>query len=75
MRRLAIIDHDTHTLYVDDVDEEELEEYYNGDEQAYIDDNYALLNNYSWDWITDATYYKKTYETGVEIDFDKLIEE
>ena len=75
MRRLAIIDHDTHTLYVDDVDEKELEEYYDGDEQAYIEDNYALLNNYSWDWITDAIYYKKMYETGIDIDFDKLIEE
>ena len=75
MRRLAIIDHDTHTLYVDDVDEKELEENYKGDEQAYIEDNYALLNNYSWDWITDAIYYKKMYETGIDIDFDKLIEE
>ena len=75
MRRLAIIDHDTHTLYVDDVDEKELEENYKGDEQAYIEDNYALLNNYSWDWITDAIYYKKMYETGINIDFDKLIEE
>ena len=74
MRRLAIIDHDTHTLYVDDVDEKELEEYYDGDEQAYIEDNYALLNNYSWDWITDAVYYKKMYETGIDIDFDKLID-
>jgi len=75
MRRLAIIDHDTHTLYVDDVDEKELEENYKGDEQAYIEDNYVLLNNYSWDWVTDAIYYKKMYETGIDIDFDKLIEE
>jgi len=75
MRRLAIIDHDTHTLYVDDVDEKELEENYKGDEQAYIEDNYVLLNNYSWDWVTDAIYYKKMYEIGIDIDFDKLIEE
>ena len=75
MRRLAIIDHDTHTLYVDDVDEKELEENYKGDEQAYIENNYALLNNYSWDWVTDGIYYKKMYETGIDIDFDKLIEE
>ena len=57
MRRLAIIDNATHTLYIEDVNEQELEEKYNGEEQAYIDDNYTFEGDYySWDWIVDAEY-------------------
>ena len=53
MRRIAIIDHTNHTLFVEDINEEILEGQYGGDEQIYIDDNYNL-KEYSWDWITDA---------------------
>lgn len=54
MERLAIIDHDNHVVYFEDVTEEALAKY-NGDEQAYIDDNYDI-ENYSWDYITGAYY-------------------
>ena len=41
MERLAIIDHDRHRLFIEDVNDEMLAKY-NGEEQAYIDDNYNL---------------------------------
>lgn len=55
MTKIAIIDHDTHSLYIEDIPDDILEKY-NGSEQAYIDDNYDV-ENYSWDYIVDALYY------------------
>lgn len=71
MRRIAIIDHFTHELMVEDINEQELETKYDGDEQAYIHDNYELEGDYSWDWITDAQYFSKDGDT-IEIDFDEI---
>lgn len=53
--RIAIIDHDEHALFVEDIDDELLEREYNGSEQAYIDDNYDM-ENYSWDYIVYSKY-------------------
>lgn len=69
MIRLAIIDNDTHTLYVDDVPQEEIDKC--GGEQEYIDEYYAL-DNYSWDYIVDAAYYPMGQEKPKEIDFSKI---
>ena len=55
-RRICIINHETHEVYFEDIDVNELNKKYDGDEQAYIDDNYDLTD-YSWDWITDVIYY------------------
>lgn len=74
MRRLAIINHDDHTLFVESVSEDELDGKYGGDEQEYINANYPLLENYSWDWITDAEYIGVGQSMPVEIDFDELEE-
>ena len=54
MERIAIIDHDNHTLWIEDINDENLEKY-NGSEQDYIDDNYNLVN-YDWDYIVDTRY-------------------
>lgn len=67
MRRIAIINHVTHGLYIEDIDEKELEEKYNGDEQAYIEDNYDL-EDYSWDWITDIIYFPKEDKTPIDFE-------
>lgn len=72
MRRLAIINHADHTLMVEDVNENELQDNYGGDEQKYIDDNYTFEGDYSWDWITDAEYYKEGESNPIEIDFDEI---
>ena len=71
MRRLAIIDHDNHALYIEDINEEILEGQYGGDEQLYIDDNYSL-KNYSWDWITDAQYFLEFEKTPIEINLEDI---
>ena len=71
MRRIAIIDHTTHTLFVEDINERILEGQYGGDEQMYIDDNYNL-KDYSWDWITDAEYFTESEKTPIEINFEDI---
>ena len=57
MTRIAIIDHADHRLYVEDINNDVLNaEPYEGDLQAYIDDNYTFEGDYSWDYIVGATY-------------------
>ena len=73
MRRIAIIDHSSHELMVEDINEEVLESQYNGDEQAYIDENYTFEGDYSWDWITDAQYFPEGQSEPVEVEFTELI--
>lgn len=70
MERLAIIDHDNHELFIDDVADETLAKY-NGEEEAYIKDTYPVLVNYSWDYVTDATYYVSD-DDPIDIDFEKI---
>ena len=71
MTRIAIIDHDEHHLFVEDITDEMLEKY-NGDEQAYIDDNYDL-ENYSWDYIVNADYISADYFNQIEIKFERML--
>jgi hypothetical protein len=73
MRRIAIIDHSDHELFIEDVNEQELEEKYGGDEQKYIDENYTFEGDYSWDWITDAEYIPEGESTPMEVDFAELL--
>jgi hypothetical protein len=73
MRRIAIIDHNEHELLVEDVNEQELQEKYGGDEQAYIDDNYTFEGDYSWDWITDTQYFPEGDPDPLEIEFKDFI--
>lgn len=68
--RVAIIDHDNHALYVEDIPNSEIEKY--GGEEEYIIDNFTLGEHWSWDYIVDATYYSKDCEDGIEINFKKL---
>ena len=56
MERIAIIDHEEHALFLEDVDEDILQEKYNGEEEAYIKDRYDLSDNWSWDYITSIWY-------------------
>lgn len=73
MERIAIIDHDNHTLFVEDIDEDILQERYNGSEENYIEDNY-YIGSYSWDYVTDAEYIPASpYKDQIEINFEELI--
>ena len=69
--RIAIIDHDSHMLFVEDINDEILEGQYGGQEQNYIDDNYSL-REYSWDYIVDAQYFPEMEKDPIEIDFENL---
>lgn len=73
MRRIAIIDHFSHELMVEDINEQELQEKYGGDEQAYIDDNYTFEGDYSWDWITDTQYFPEGDPDPIEVEFKDFI--
>jgi len=57
MERIAIIDHALHNLFIEDIDEDMLQEKYGGEEEAYIKDNYTLHEPWSWEYITCITYY------------------
>ena len=72
MRRIAIIDHTNHTLFVEDIDEYELLNKYGDDEQKYIDDNYTFEGEYSWDWITSAQYFTNFDKTPIGINFEDI---
>lgn len=72
MYRLVIIDHDNHVVYFEDVTEDALAKY-NGDEQAYIDDNYGI-ENYSWDYITGSYYIDCEDQYPREMNIKKSIE-
>ena len=67
--RIAVIDNESHTLFVEDINDEILEGQYGGDEQLYIDDNYSL-KDYSWDYIVDTQYIPEGDKTPVEINFE-----
>jgi len=71
MRRIAIINHATKTLFVEDVNEEELIEKYEDDEQKYIEANYGL-EEYSWDWITDTEYFPESKKIPIEVNFEDI---
>ena len=55
MKRLVIIDHAAHTLFIEDVTDEQLAKY-NGEEEAYIKDNYTFEGDWSWEYVTDIEY-------------------
>ena len=74
MRRIAIIDHTNHILFVEDINEEILESQYGGDEQVYIDNSYNL-KDYSWDWISDAQYIPEFEKDPIEINFEDIGDE
>ena len=50
MERIAILDHDEHKLYVEDIDEDVLNNQYWGEEERYIRDNYDM-EHFSWEYI------------------------
>ena len=53
--RIVIIDHDTHQVFIEDIDTDILNEKYNGEEEDYIKDNY-VLENWSWDFVANIVY-------------------
>ena len=73
MRRIAIIDHASHELMIEDINEQVLEDQYGGDEQKYINENYTFEGDYSWDWITDTQYFPEGESDPVDVEFTDWI--
>lgn len=76
MERIVIIDHADHKVYIEDLTDEKLAKY-DGSEQDYIDDNYAFLGDYSWDYVTEVNYLIEDYDKDDSyffaiIDFENL---
>ena len=72
MRRLAILDHDNHALYIEDINEEILEGQYGGDEELYIEDNHNL-KEYAWNWIVETQYFSEFNQLEpIEINFEEI---
>jgi len=71
MTRLAIICHETHTLFVEDVEDSEIEKA--GGEEEYIKENYST-QHFSWDYIVDSEYIPNDDDKDpYEIDFEDMI--
>lgn len=51
---LAIIDHLEHQLFIENADENEIKEKYNGEEEDYIRDKYGFTDDdlFSWEYLT-----------------------
>ena len=69
--RVAILDHDYHKLYVEDIDRKYIEQYA-GSLEDYIRGNY-LLGNFSYEKINDATYLSPDMEDSVTVNFEDII--
>ena len=71
MERIAILDHDRHCLYIEDIPDEVLDapEWSGG--EYYIKENYSI-NNFSWDYIKDVQYYSEGASNPIEINFKEL---
>lgn len=69
--RIAIIDHNYHRLYVQDIDMDVINEKYGGNEEDYIKDAYDLSDNWSWDYIVCAEYFPLDSDF-IEINFEEL---
>ena len=51
---LAVIDHLEHQLFIENADEKEIQEKYNGEEEDYIRDKYEFTDTdlFSWEYLT-----------------------
>ena len=73
MERIAILDHDRHRLYVEDIPDEIIDAPEWDGEEEYIKGNYAV-NNFSWEFITEAVYFpaQAPYDDPIEINFEDI---
>ena len=64
MERIAILDHDNHTLFIEDIPDEMLDSPEWDGEESYILNNYDI-ERFSWEFITDAYYYPEGYHSPI----------
>ena len=71
MERIAILDHDGHRLYVEDIPDKVLDAPEWSGEEDYIGANYDL-EHYSWEYIIDAKYFPEWENVPIEINFEDI---
>ena len=72
VQRIAIIDHESKRLYVEDVDKKVVKEQYNGSTTEYILDNYSLCGTFTWDVIEDTEFIPADSDP-ISVEFNDLI--
>lgn len=61
--KLCIINHNTHEVYIETVDNHELDTVYGGEEERLIKDKYEITDEqlkngeFTWDWFVNITAY------------------
>ena len=71
MVRVAIINHETHQLFIEDISDENIEQY--GGEEEYIMEMYTFEGEWSWDYIIDIEYYNEENADGIMIEPKDLV--
>lgn len=66
MERIAIIDHASHLLYIEDISEEDLAKY-NGEEEEYIKANYHFEGEFSWDYIIGMSFVQEEDKDPIDV--------
>ena len=75
MIRVAIIDHETHNLFMEDLDEDVLEKEYEGSEEAYIEATHELGKHWTWDYIVHTEYYPNmANDDGIVVEFSDFVD-
>ena len=69
MKRIAVIDKSSKSLWVEDVTNEDLEKY-NGSIEEYVKDTYDLSGDFAFSEILEADYVPAVYKMPTEIVFD-----
>lgn len=54
--RIAVINHSSHEVFIEDIPNNYLEKEYGGEIQDYINTTYDDAENLSWDYIIGAFY-------------------
>ena len=72
IERIVIINHDNHTVIFEDIDVDELQKKYGGEEEKFIEDNHKDLDNYSWDYITSVKYIPGTNCEPIDVSFEGI---
>ena len=71
MERIAVLDHDEHMLFVEDIPDEVINSPEWDGEESYILNNYDI-ENFSWEYIVETYYFPEDESMPVEIRFDEF---
>lgn len=71
--RIVILDHESHSVFIEDIDMDMIDSLYDGEEERYILSKYKLGEYWTWDYITSIQYIDDKNQPH-EIDIDEIID-